>query len=165
MEDELDWLPPLVLFKDYGGDWGGYLEAVYQYFEKDFVSNKPSFQGRRLGLKKHPLTDGKEATFWHFIQEGKDEAERTPDLRRCERICWPKPIIENDESVKVWLNERRGETRVCLWHEKAEYLVILADRGKYILPWTAYPVMQSHRKRKLQKEYDEYLKKIREGKS
>jgi hypothetical protein len=34
--------------------------------------------------------------------------------------------------------------------------VILADRGDYILPWTAYLVEQPHRQRKLRKEYDEY---------
>lgn len=32
------------------------------------------------------------------------------------------------------------------------YLVILADRGDYILPWTAYLVEQPHRQRKLQSE-------------
>jgi hypothetical protein len=39
------------------------------------------------------------------------------------------------------------------------YLVILADRGEYILPWTAYLVEQPHRKRKLQREYEEYWRK------
>ena len=36
--------------------------------------------------------------------------------------------------------------------------LILADRGDYILPWTAYLVEQSHRQRKLQREYEEYCK-------
>lgn len=38
------------------------------------------------------MADGKEATFWHMIQEGRIEEDRTPDIRRCERIRWPKPI-------------------------------------------------------------------------
>ncbi|MNH30689.1 hypothetical protein D3C79_909980 [compost metagenome] len=45
---------------------------------------------KRLGLKRHPVIQGKEATFWHMISEGNDEAERLPDLRRCERIRWPR---------------------------------------------------------------------------
>ncbi len=160
MSDEPDWLPPLVLFNDYGGDWHSYLDAIYDYFKQDFVDSNPLFQGRRLGLKRHPLTHGKEATFWHLIQEGAVEEDRTPDFRRCERIRWPRPIIEHDaeNAIKVWSNQRRREKRVCLWFEQENYLVILADRGKYILPWTAYLVEQPHRQRKLQREYDEYCR-------
>lgn len=109
---------------------------------------------------RHPLTHGKEATFWHMIQEGAVEEDRTPDFRRCERIRWPRPIIEHDDDsrVKVWVNQRRGEQRICLWFEQENYLVILADRGKYILPWTAYLVEQPHRQRKLRKEYEAYCR-------
>ncbi len=160
MSDKPDWLPDLILFNDYGGDWQSYLDAIYDYFKQDFVDSKPVFQGRRLGLKRHPLTHGKEATFWHLIQEGAVEEDRTPDFRRCERIRWPRPIIEHDadNTIKVWTNQRKGEQRICLWFEQESYLVILADRGKYILPWTAYLVEQPHRQRKLQKEYDEYCR-------
>jgi hypothetical protein len=104
------------------------------------------------------MTLGKEATFWHMIQEGKVEDERIPDFRRCERIRWPKPIIErnSDPLIKVWRNKRGREERVCLWLEQENYLVILADRGEYILPWTAYLVERPHQQRKLQKEYEGY---------
>ncbi len=164
MTDTPEWLPPLVLFGDYGGDWEQYVEAIYAYFKEDFIDNKLEFRGRRLGLKRHPLSNGKEATFWHLISEGIDEASRTPDLRRCERICWPRPVVENSEDniVKVWTNVRRStkgiETRICLWLETQEYLVILADRKTYILPWTAYVVDKPHQKRKLQKEFEDYQK-------
>ncbi|HSO82227.1 hypothetical protein [Thiocapsa sp.] len=158
MADAPSWLPPLVLLGDCGGDWAAYLNAIYAYFKQDFVDSKPTFEGKRLGLKRHPLTHGKEATFWHMIQEGQVEEERTPDLRRCERIRWPRPIITHagDPAVKVWRNQRGREERVCLWFEEEDYLVILADRGDYILPWTAYLVEQPHRKRKLLKEYEDY---------
>jgi hypothetical protein len=158
MADAPEWLPPLVLLGDYGGDWDAYLNAIYAYFKRDFVDSKPAFEGRRLGLKRYPLTHEKEATFWHMIQEGRIEDERTPDLRRCERIRWPRPIIEHadEPAVKVWRNQRGREERVCLWFEDEDYLVVLADRGGYILPWTAYLVEQPHRKRKLQKEYEDY---------
>lgn len=152
------WLPPLVLFSIAGGNWDTYLDTVYGFFKADFVDSKPNFQGRRLGLKRHPVIHGMEATFWHMIQEGAVEDDRIPDLRRCERIRWPRPIIENDtdSAIKIWRNKRGNEERVCLWFEQDSYLVILADRGDYILPWTAYPVEQSHRQRKLQKEYEQY---------
>jgi len=159
---EIAWLPELVLFEDFGGDWERFVEALYAYFRNDFVNSQPVFQGQRLGLKKHPLSQGKEATFWHLISEGKDEDERLPDFRRCERIRWPKPIIENSEeaSVKVWENQRGGETRICLWLVEEEYLVVLAKRKGYLLPWTAFMVTRPHEKRKRQKEYEAYRRSI-----
>ena len=113
-----------------------------------------------MGLKRYPLIDGKEATFWHFTSEGAVEADRIPDIRRCERIQWPKAIIENahDSSVLEWENERRGERRACLWVPEVDYLVVLAVRKDYALPWTAYLVTQDHQKRKLEKEYTAALK-------
>jgi len=157
-----DWLPELILLEEFDGDWDSYLEEVYNCFAIDFVDDKPAFEGVRLGLKKHPLYDGKEVTFWHMISEGSNESERIPDIRRCERIKWPKPIIEysSDPKVKVWRNKRKNAERICLWFEEEEYIVILADRKEYILPWTAYMVTQSHQKKKLQKEYEEYRKNL-----
>lgn len=159
MNEGIDWLPPLLLLEDHGGDWDRYLVALYASFKRDFVDSKPTFQGRRLGLKRHPMTRGKEATFWHFIQEGDIEEHRTPDFRRCERIRWPKPIIERvpgEPPIKIWLNQRKRDNRVCIWLEAENYLVILADRGTYILPWTAYLVEKPHQQRKLEQEYQEY---------
>jgi len=66
--------------------------------------------------------------------------------------------------IKIWENvRRRNEKRILLWFEAVEYLVVLAKRKdritgrEYILPWTAYPVTRSHRKDKLQKEYENTL--------
>ena len=160
MREATAWLPPLVLFSQYGGDWQAYLEALYAWFKQDFIDSKPVFQGRRLGLKRLPMSNGKEATFWHMVQEGSIEDERTPDFRRCERIRWPRSIIENDgnPAIMVWRNRRGSEQRVCLWFAQENYLVILADRRDYILPWTAYTVGQPHRQRKLEKEYERYCR-------
>ena len=65
-----DWLPPLVALDDYGGDWERYLKAIYAYFKADFLDNKPFYQGVKMALKRHPVIQGKEATFWHLISEG-----------------------------------------------------------------------------------------------
>ena len=127
-------------------------------FKVDFIDSRPFYNGKRVGLKRYPLSQGKEATFWHFISEGSSEKDRIPDMRRCERIRWPRPIIEHsgERVLKVWKNRRNGETRICLWLEAEEYLVILAERKDHVMPWTAYMVDKDHRKQKLQKEYDEY---------
>lgn len=150
-----DWLPQLLLLEHYGGDWEAYFSELYAVFRSDFVATLPTFRGQRLSCKRHPLTEGKEATFWHLISEGKVEAERLPDIRRCERIRWPRAIIEHadDPAIKSWANERQGEQRILLWMEEQEYLVVLADRQKYVLIWTAYTVTRHHQKEKLRKEY------------
>lgn len=159
MHNTIDWLPDLVLFEDFNGDWERYLNELYKYFSQDFISNKPKYKGIKLALKKHPMELGKEATFWHIISTGKNEDDRIPDIRRCERIRWPSPIIDHDtdDNLKVWQNRRNSDTRICLWLENEEYLVILSERKGYLLLWTAYMVTRSHQKRKLQKEYTDYI--------
>jgi len=155
----VDWLPELVTFNQYGGDWNEYLDALHGFFRADFVTDRFLFEGKRVGLKKHPIEHGKEATFWHMIQSGDTEAERTPDLRRCERILWPKAIIinANDPGVLIWKNKRGSKKRICLMLEQERYLVILADRGEYVLPWTAYPVDRDRQFQKSLREYREYI--------
>lgn len=154
-------LPELILLGDHGGDWNRYVEAIYAHFKADFVDAKPAFRGRRLGLKKHPVIQDKEATFWHFVSEGDDEAERLPDIRRCERIRWPRAIIEQADALgaKVWSEPRGSEQRVHIWYEQAAYLVVLADRGGYVLPWTAYPVERQRQRDKLNRRYENYRPK------
>ena len=157
------WLPALVLFTDYDNEWSRYEKALYEFFCQDFVYSKPVFRGQKLAVKRRPLTKGKETSFWHLITEGSIEDNRLPDLRRCERIRWPRPIIENVDdrlcTIKVWENTRQaGEKRICIWLEQHEYLVVLAKRNDYVLFLTAYPVTLPHRKRKLQKEYEGYHK-------
>ena len=154
-----DWLPALVLLADYGNDWDKYLYALYLFYTEDFIENKPIFYGKKLAVKKIPLTDGKESTFWHIIQEGNKEDERIPDLRRCERIRWPKAIIEHchECDIKVWENERHTrkgkQSSICIWFENKDYLIVLRKRVDYILFWTGYPVTAPHTKRRLEKEY------------
>jgi len=156
--EQVKWLPPLVLFEDYGGDWDRYLDVLYRFFKKDFIESAPTFKGLKLVLKRHPIEKGKEATFWHLISEGRSEEDRLPDLRRCERIRWPRPIIEHHHEpvIKYWETKRKGEKRICLWFEEVEYLVILAKRRGYLILWTAYLVTRTHSKMKLRKEYEAY---------
>lgn len=151
-----DWLPPLMEFNDYGGDWHDYLDAIYAAFRKDFVTYKPSFRGRRLGLKRHPEYDGKEATFWHMTSEGSVEEERIPDFRRCERIRWPRPLIEHEAEpeVLVWIEPRgANDDRIHIYLPDERYLVVLADRGSYILPWTAFYIEHENGHRKYLKRH------------
>jgi hypothetical protein len=160
MPESSNWLPELILFTTYQGDWDLYLEALYSSFKADFVDSKPHFPGKLIKLKRYPISKGKECTFWHFIQEGSEEVDRLPDLRRCERIRWPRPIIEalQTNKVYVWKNNRNSHKRIILALMDFSYIVVLEDREKYILPWTAYTVEKNHRRDKLKKEYLAYIK-------
>ena len=155
MNDHPDWLPDLLLLKDHGGDWERYEDALYAVFRRDFLLSRPTFRGNALGLKRHPLFKNREATFWHFISEGKVEDDRTPDLRRCERIAWPRAVIEAVDSGRVscWEQTRKGERRFILAIEDFGYIVILAERRGYLLPWTAFCVEHEHRRRKFRKDF------------
>jgi len=160
-------LPELLLLTDYKGVFEDYIEAVYSVFKADFIDAKPSFRGQKLKLKKHPYVDGKEYTFYHLTHKGKIEHKRLPDLRRCERIGWAKPTIEQCDSwnLKVWPQKRTNKKgpadRICIWLEledDLDYVIILDVRENYILPWTAFVLEYNHEKRKKQKEYEEYIK-------
>lgn len=159
-KDEYYILPPLIELTDFKGDFQRYLEAVYDLFKKDFIDNRPCFEGKRLGLKKYPMSEGKEATFWHMTSEGEEEAERTPDLRRLERIKWPASLINDSQHpyLKVWENTRGNKTNILIFHEKERYLVVLRKHENYLLPWTAYLVEYEPRLRKLMNEYKAYKK-------
>lgn len=153
-------LPELIELEQFRGDFFNYLEAVYAIFERDFVYNRPMFRGQRLGLKKYPMTNGKEATFWHMTSKGDDEENRLPDLRRLERIKWPSFIINNSEHpyLKVWENTRGNKTNILILHELENYVVILRKSNGYLLPWTAYLIEHDWRKQKFIREYEDYKK-------
>lgn len=156
-----DWLPALIKLEDFGGDWDRYINEVFAIFYKDFIESQPVFDSLKIKITKHPMKRGKERGFWHCVQEGPIEDNRTPDLRRCERIAWIRAIIEkaNSFGIKKWPRKTGRHFRFSLWFEEAEYLVVLEKRPNCWLLWTAYQTNWEKTKRRLQKEYEEFLKK------
>lgn len=159
------WLPELLLFEDSDGNWGEYIELLHEKFLDDFHRSPPTWPGKRVGLKRHPEYAGKSATFWHMISEGSTEADRTPDLRRCERIPWPRPLIGEFDDMPagtgrsriIWWKESRGkEERYLLALSDFSYVVVVVDRGDYVLPWTAFTVEYTNRREKFRKVYEAF---------
>ena len=153
-------LPDLVLLEDYSGNFDAYNQAVYEVFKNDFIKTRPTFNGTKLRLKKHPYIDGKEYTYYHFTHSGNVEIERIPDLRRMERMPFPRPIIDNSKNnaLRAWKIKRGTKERILIFSETEQYLVILEDRVDYILPWTAYYIEYTNKIRRLIKEYEAYKK-------
>ena len=130
---EPEWLQPLVLLQDYGGDWKQYIDQVYSVFYGDFIQSQPRFRSRWVRCRRDPIYDGKEAGFWHCTSEGSEEESRKPDLRRCERIRWVAAVIENSDDphhVETWAEDR--DRRGITWHlwYGERYLVVLGQRRK-----------------------------------
>jgi hypothetical protein len=156
-------LPEIIELSHYRGNFDTYMQAVYDIFVNDFIHTKPVYCGIKLGLKRFPIVDGKEYTFYHMTHSGDIESERIPDLRRMEAVPWPKPMI-NDSThpdLRVWQNIRRGtggtKSRILILNESTNYLVVLDRRDTFILPWTAYFV-GNKQKTRLLNEYETYIK-------
>lgn len=110
-------------------------------------------------LKSNPRFQNRAYTFYHMTHKGENEDERTPDLRRCERIGWAKPCTENVDpwNLKFWRQSRkRSENRVCILldvEDDHDYFVVLEVRKTYVLLWTAFVSIHPHETRKKLKEY------------
>ena len=152
--------PELIYLNDFAGNFQDYFDAVYSVFKNDFIKSQPMYEGLKVSAQKHPEVDGIHRTFYHITHEGEDEQNREPDIRRMERIRYPKFVIENDtdDQILVWENTRGKDTRVLLFSDAKGYIVILTKRQGYYLFWTAYLVTQQHRKNKLIQEYETYIK-------
>jgi hypothetical protein len=142
------------------GDWDAHCEAVYQCFERDLRS--ASFFGLRVSRRKAPEVKGKPDGFWHVISErvDRESEDRTPDLRRCERIPWIGPMISasGTDRVLCWEQERpssKGGKSVVVSLPGFEFVVILRPHPNkgYALLVTAF--CPSGRKReKMRREYE-----------
>ena len=63
MSDDPSWLPPLILLSDYGGDWSKYVEAIYERFNEDLLTNQPKYDGKWVRCRRDPIYDEKYAGF------------------------------------------------------------------------------------------------------
>ena len=164
-QQDYDWLPALIKLEDYKGDWNAYIDAVYDAFATDFVDTPPSsVLGKRFSLRGNPRFQNREYTFWHMTSEGKVEEQRTPDLRRCETIRWARAVLDVLDSKKLptWRQERSGSENIIIALPDFSYLMVLADRGNYILLITAYPIEYQYKRNKYRKEYEKYQSQMAE---
>lgn len=151
-------LPELIPFH---GEWQSYEDMLYQIFCNEVDNGTLRFRGNPIRFKYAPTSKGKSYSFWHLTSEGKNEDERTPDLRRCERLKWISWVIANaDTSPQIvwWENKRGQDEHVVLWCQSVEYAVILARRKGYFLVKSAY-LVTFNRTQQFAKEHREYWAK------
>lgn len=163
------WLPDIVYFEDYNGDWESYVNTLYAIFKSDFIDSRPIYDGMQVLYNKHPMVEDKEEAFIHIThQDYNKNGERLPDLRRCERIGWIRAFIENPEcgdvdcldcsGLKIWEEKVRGKMRIHLLFEAERFLVVIERRGAYLMLITSFYLEHNHNMRKKLEKYKRYAK-------
>lgn len=162
------WLPELIRLEDFEGndnDYEAYFNVLYDVFKNDFINNTPSCRGKNVILFSNGMSLGKDNNFWHIITKKEyrnttDLNKRPPYIRRCERIRWPRAIIENvpNQHIYVWneLDSNSVNVREHLWLRNFDYIVVLVDKKSYYFFLTAYYVDSEHARQNLQRRYDRY---------
>lgn len=160
--------PDLLAFE---GEWQDYEDQVYEAYLDSFIRAGIRFSGLPVKAKYRPATREKGFSFWHVISEAPDpnnrnEEDRIPNLKRCERIPWIAWAIEQAEAgadgFSWWENLRGRETCVVIWAEVHDFAVILAKRRDYYLLKTAYCDIAPHRRRSFEREREEF-RRAQEG--
>lgn len=151
----ISWLPPLVFARDYE-DFDAYIDALYGYYAADFITDHPSILNKAVLSKRVNPYRQMDHSFWHCIERaipGQEVCEENREVvyPLCERIRWPRPIIEQaikSSEVLAWTEVRRGhgtKERVHLFVPAEGYVVVLDPRGKaedggpkYYYLWTTF---------------------------
>lgn len=159
----IDWLPEIICLESFNGDWGNYVEAIYGVFRRDFVDSRPLYDSLPVTIDGR-LENGKEATFWHVTHSYSNlVGERIPELRRCERVCWIRPLIENallnSEVVLIWNEKKNKQLRTYLWLKEKDYLTVLrVINSKVAILITAFFIEREHTRNKLLKTFERMQK-------
>ena len=116
MAISLDKLPKIITLEEYGGNYQTYIDAIYDVFFRDFIQHKATFGTNKLNLRFKPLQQNRAYAFYHMTHVGEDEDNRLPDLRRCERMPWARPTIEQAEDYPNYAAKREKEYQT--WKKK-----------------------------------------------
>lgn len=160
-------LPELVICENWA-KFNEYDELLYLIFKRDFIDSKPLYENKEVVIRRHPLVNGKEQTFYHVTSKDyKKNEERYPDPRRCERIKWIRKFIENNfciddcdlcNGLKIWEEPYKTNQRIYFLFEEERYVIIIEKRENYCLLITAYYLDYDHSLDKLVKKYNAYIK-------
>jgi len=136
-------------------------DELYKIFRRDFIESQPVYLGHTVWCFPE-IEDGKEKIFWHLTsQDDTENGERLPDLRRCERLPWAKPMLENpkDPEMLAWdHSEGDGSVRTYVWLINYSFVVIMKkypDEKRRMV--TSFYVEHPHYSRKLMKKYNRRL--------
>jgi hypothetical protein len=133
-------------------------DGLYDVFRQQIRNGALTYRGNVVWHFPE-VSDGREEVFWHLTsREDKTTGDRLPDLRRCERITWVRPLVHACPHADVldWdYVEGDGTTKTYLWLPDDDFLVILKkypDGRRRLV--TSFWVEYEHKRRELRKKYD-----------
>lgn len=162
------WTPELMPKSPFE-DFPLYEDRIYSVFKSDFIDSHPEFNGLRVNVRRQlEESDGKWAGFFHITSvDDKVTGKRDVDLRRCERIRYPRQTIEHYDNCPqcsysvcerplAWWYRKGHRDRVHILIVPEKYLVVLEPHKdkKYCLLVTAYYVNREHSYNKLIRQYE-----------
>lgn len=169
------WIPETKPCEDLT-QWDKYDGELYAIFKRDWLDSCPTFMGLPVHVRHNPRWGDREEGYWHLTccdygKEGNGPESRNPDIRRCERIRWPRAFVENYSACKscddagdacggvyVWkARSARGKWRYKLLHEDERYLVVLEPRKSYCLLITAYHLDDDRSLKSCLREYEKNM--------
>lgn len=172
-----DWLPVIATVNPWTDTTD---EMLYELFCRDIRDHNLRYIGNDVWIFLD-TEDGKERIFWHlttrkskqktiprrkrkFYPEDKTytEPERLPDLRRCERLPWVKPLIEHpsEPEVLAWDYEEGDRTiKTYIWIKDQDFVVIMKrfPNGKRRLI-TSFYVDNSFKRKDFVRKYANRIK-------
>ena len=61
-------MPELMMCDDWA-KFDEYDELLYQIFKRDFIDSRPLYEHKEVGIRKHPMVNDKEQTFFHITSK------------------------------------------------------------------------------------------------
>jgi hypothetical protein len=172
-----DWLPEIASVNPWTEST---YEMLYTIFCRDIRDYNLRYSGNDV-WSFPDIEDGKEIIFWHlttrnvkrkkiprrkrkYYPEGQTDAEiaRLPDLRRCERLPWVKPLIEHQSEPEVlaWDYEEGDRTiKTYAWIKDNDFVVIMKKYpdGKRRLI-TSFYVDRTFKRKDFERKYANRIK-------
>lgn len=166
-----NWLPALIPVDPWPHNK---YEELYGIFCRELRDVSFRYMGHYVWFFSD-MEDGKEKIFWHltsrkqnpiprrkmrFYPPGQkyDPEDRWPDLPRCARLSWVRPITENanDQEVKAWdYLEDDGSVHTYAWLCGEDFVVIFKKMGNGSRRLvTSFYVDQEYTRNDLQRKYD-----------
>jgi hypothetical protein len=172
-----EWLPAKALVSPWTLNT---YEVLYEIFCRDIRDYALRYKGNDVWIFKD-MEDGKETVFWHLTTretkpvkvprrkrrfcsavQPREERERLPDLRRCERLPWVRPLIEHpsDPEVLAWDYEEGDRTiKTYVWIKDYDFVAIMKrypDQKRRLI--TSFYVDTKFKRDDFERKYSDRIK-------
>lgn len=152
------WLPEALVVSPWTTDT---YERLYAVFRRDILTPRLTYRGYRVWFYPQSADNDKEDIFWHLTtreDRSVSPSERLPDLRRCERLPWIKPMIlrcpdAGDDLVDWDHEEGDGAVKTYVWLHRLDFVVImkkLKDGQRRLI--TSFHLDNQHQREKMRRK-------------